>query len=89
MTDLWTYLFEASIVNVFGNPFLLGLILLAFITLILFITGANKIFILPLMLIFSYGLVQFGLIPTALFGGLLIIVGLIFALTILNTIFGQ
>ncbi len=87
MVDLWSMLYEGALTNIFGNATFLGLTLLLFIGLMLFLSNASKILIIPLLLIFSYGLLQYGLIPIALFGGLLIITGLIFALTILNAIF--
>ena len=89
MAELWGVLFEGALTNVFGNAVFLGIILLLFIAMMLFFSQASKILIMPLLLIFSYGLVQFGLIPMALFGGILLFTGLIFAIVILNAIFGN
>lgn len=87
--DLWNYLFEASLTNVFGNAVFLGIVVLIFMAVMLFFSNASKVFIMPLLLIFSYGLLQYGLIPMALFGGILVFVGFIFAVTVLNAVFGQ
>lgn len=89
MTDVWSYLFENYLVNVFGDPYLLGLVVLAFIAMLMFFTNASKVLILPLLTMFSYGLLQAGLIPGALFAGLLIVVAVIFAIIILNLIFNR
>ena len=88
MVDLFSIIFEGALTNIFGNPIFLGVVLFLFIGFLLFLTGASKILLMPLLLIFSYGLLQFGLIPAALFGGILIIVAFIFAMTILNSMFG-
>ena len=84
---VWTFLLDGAL-SIFGNAIFLGVTLLAFITIMAFLTNGSKVLIMPLILIFAYGLLQFGLIPLALFGGLLLVVGLIFAITVLNTIFG-
>lgn len=87
MAGLWATLLDGGI-QLTGNAYLFGVILLIFIVILAFLSNASKVLIVPLMLIFSYGLLLFGLIPMALFGGLLLLSALVFAITILNVMFG-